>query len=58
MEKLTQAELNGLSPRARKVYLDNNGVLSEVLTENPRSIEIEVIEDKPKQKKEYKDEKL
>ena len=52
MEKLTQAELNGLSPRARKVYLDNNGVLSEVLTENPRSIEIEVIEDKPKQKKE------
>ena len=47
MEKLTQEELNGLSPRARKQYEDkksfnedSNAVLSEITTENPN---IEVV---------------
>ena len=42
MEKLTQEELNALSPRARKQYEDkksfsedSNSVLSEITTENP-----------------------
>ena len=35
MDKLTQEELNGLSPRARKQYEDSNEVLSEITTENP-----------------------
>jgi len=55
-ERLTQEELNGLSPRARKAYEDSNTVLSEITTENPNK-DI-VIEVKPKKKKEYKNEKL
>ena len=63
MDKLTQEELNGLSPRARKQYEDkksfnedSNAVLSEITTENPN---VEVVkEEKPKKKKEYKDEEL
>jgi len=57
MDKLTQEELNGLSPRARKVYEDSNTVLSEITTENP-NIEVVVKEDKPKKKKEDKNEEL
>ena len=57
MDKLTQEELNGLSPRARKVYEDSNTVLSEITTENP-NIEDVVKEEKPKKKKEYKNEEL
>ena len=56
MEKLTQEELNGLSPRARKQYEDSNTVLSEITTENPNK-DI-VIEVKPKKKKEYKNEEF
>ena len=55
-QRLTQEELNGLSPRARKAYEDSNTVLSEITTENPNK-DI-VIEVKPKKKKEYKNEKL
>ena len=64
MDKLTQEELNGLSPRARKQYEDkksfsedSNSVLSEITTENP-NIDIVVDEEKPKKKKEKKDEEL
>ena len=57
MEKLTQEELNALSPRARKAHEDSNTVLSEITTENP-NIEVVVKEEKPKKKKEYKDEEL
>ena len=57
MEKLTQEELNGLSPRARKQYEDSNEVLSEITTENPNK-DIVVDEEKPKKKKEKKDEEL
>ena len=56
MDKLTQEELNGLSPRARKAYEDSNSVISEITTENPNA---EVVkEDKPKKKKEKQNEEL
>ena len=57
MDKLTQEELNGLSPRARKAYEDSNEVLSEITTENPNK-DIVVDEEKPKKKKEEKNEEL
>ena len=57
MDKLTQEELNGLSPRARKQYEDSNTVLSEITTENP-NIEVVVKEEKPKKKKDEKNEEL
>ena len=57
MDKLTQEELNGLSPRARKAYEDSNEVLSEITTENPNK-DLVVEEDKPKKKKEKQDEEL
>ena len=54
MNKLTQEELNGLSPRARKAYEESNSVLSERTIENPNAEK----EDKPKKKKEKEDEKF
>ena len=57
MDKLTQEELNGLSPRARKAYENSNTVLSEITTENP-NVEVVVKEEKPKKKKEEKNEEL
>ena len=64
MEKLTQEELNTLSPRARKQYedkksisVDSYSVLSEITTENP-NIDVVVKEEKPKKKKEEKNEEL
>ena len=57
MDKLTQEELNGLSPRARKQYEDSNSVLSEITTENP-NVDVVVKEEKPKKKKEEKNEEL
>jgi len=58
MDKLTQEELNALSPRARKAYEGDN-VISEILTENPNAINVNAIEVKPvKKKKEKQDEKL
>ena len=57
MDKLTQEELNSLSPRARKAYEDSNSVLSEITTENP-NVEVVVKEEKPKKKKEEKNEEL
>ena len=56
-KKLTQEELNGLSPRARKAYEDSNSVLSEITTENP-NVEVVVKEEKPKKKREEKNEEL
>ena len=84
MDKITQEELNGLSPRARKQYEDSNSVLSEITTENPNvevvkeeksfnedsnsvlseittenpNIDVVVKEEKPKKKKEEKNEEL
>ena len=57
MNKLSQEELNSLSPRARKQYEDSNTVLSEITTENP-NVKVVETEEKPKKKKEEKNEKL
>ncbi len=38
MNKLTQEELNALSPRARKAHEDSNAMLSEITTENPNAV--------------------
>ncbi len=42
-EKLTQEELNALSPRARKEY-EGDEVISEILTENPNKEEPTIFE--------------
>ena len=55
MNKLTQEELNGLSPRARKAYEESNSVLSEITVENPNAVK---EDDKPKKKKDKEDEKF
>ncbi len=55
MNKLTQEELNALSPRARKAHEDSNAMLSEITTENPNAVK---EEDKPKKKKDKEDEKF
>ena len=49
-KKLTQEEINGLSPRARKAYQEKNGdeVISEILVENPNKFEIDEEEENEK----------
>ena len=42
-KKLTQEELNALSPRARKAY-EGEEVISEILTENPNKEEPTIFE--------------
>tara|TARA_B110001454_G_scaffold196838_1_gene199961 strand:- start:436 stop:618 length:183 start_codon:yes stop_codon:yes gene_type:complete len=58
-EKITQSELNALSPRARKAHEDSSGMIHETLTTNPYKQD---PADKgivpPKAKKEQKNEKL
>ena len=45
-KKLTQEELNALSPRARKAYENSDSVISEILVENPnRDVEIDFDEE-------------
>jgi len=59
MEKITQEELNALSPRARKAHEDSNGMIHETLTVNPYKkdpVDKEIVP--PKAKKEEKNEKL
>jgi len=59
MKKLTQEELNGLSPRARKAYEDSDSVISEILTENPnKDVEIDFDDEEEDSKKEDKNEEL
>tara|TARA_X000001036_G_scaffold414341_1_gene429446 strand:+ start:157 stop:330 length:174 start_codon:yes stop_codon:yes gene_type:complete len=53
MKKLTQEELNALSPRARKQY-ENSEVISEILTENPNKeepIEIDLFDEEQEELK-------
>ena len=41
-KKLTQEEINALSPRARKAYENSDSVISEILVENPnKDVEID-----------------
>ena len=46
-KKLTQEELNALSPRARKANQEKHGdeVISEILVENPNKFEIDEEEE-------------
>ena len=57
--KLTQEELNNLSPRARKALGQPDEILQEILDVNPNADRLEkVIPKESKQKKENKNEKL
>ena len=60
-KKLTQEEINALSPRARKAYENSDSVISEILVENPNKdvedVEIDSDEDEDS-KEEDKNEKL
>ena len=49
-KKLTQEELNALSPRARKAHQEKHGdeVISEILVENPNKFEIDEEEENEK----------
>ena len=53
MAELTQEELNGLSPRARKAYGESNDMIQEIVEVNPNAGRQE-----SKQKKGNKNEKL
>jgi hypothetical protein len=57
--KLTQEELNSLSPRARKALGQPDDILQEILDVNPNADKLETATPKEsKQKKENKNEKL
>ena len=60
-KKLTQEEINALSPRARKAYENSDSVISEILVENPNKdvedVEIDSDEDEDS-KEEDKNEEL
>ncbi len=63
-KKLTQEELNALSPRARKAYENSDSVISEILVENPnkdvdhvQDVEIDFDDDEDS-KEEDKNEEL
>ena len=57
--KLTQEELNNLSPRARKALGQADEILQEILDVNPNADRLEKVTSKEsKQKKENKNEKL
>ena len=55
MAKLTQEELNSLSPRARKALGEDDEILQDIVTINPNA---ETKEEPKKEKKENKNEKL
>ena len=46
-KKLTQEEINGLSPRARKAYYEKHGdeVISEILVAHPNNFVIDEEEE-------------
>ena len=59
MAELTQEELNGLSPRARKAHEQSNEMIQEIVEVNPNADRLnEVTPTKSKQKKGNKNEKL
>ena len=59
MVELTQEELNGLSPRARKSYGESANMLQEIVEVNPNAGRFEAVTPKEsKQKKGNKNEKL
>ena len=59
MAELTQEELNGLSPRARKAHGQSDEILQEIVEVNPNAGRFETVTPKKsKQKKGNKNEKL
>ena len=59
MAELTQEELNGLSPRARKALGQSDEMLQEIVEVNPNADRLEKVTPKEsKQKKGNKNEKL
>ena len=59
MAELTQEELNGLSPRARKAHGQSNDMIQEIVEVNPNADRLEKVTPKEsKQKKGNKNEKL
>ena len=59
MAELTQEELNGLSPRARKAHGQANDMLQEIVEVNPNADRLETATPKEfKKKKGNKNEKL
>ena len=59
MAELTQEELNGLSPRARKAHEQSNDMIQEIVEVNPNADKLETVTPKKsKQKKGNKNEKL
>ena len=59
MAELTQEELNGLSPRARKAHEQSNDMIQEIVEVNPNADRLEKVTPKEsKQKKGNKNEKL
>jgi len=57
MAKLTQEELNGLSPRARRA-LGHDDMLQEIVEVNPNADKLEAVTPKKSKKKGNKNEKL
>lgn len=56
-KKLTQEELNALSPRARKAYENSDSVISEILVENPnKDVEIDSDEDEDSEEEDKNEE--
>jgi hypothetical protein len=55
--KLTQEELNTLSPRARKALGESDEMLQEIMEVNPNAVEKDEAP-KESKKKEHKNEKL
>jgi len=59
MAELTQEELNGLSPRARKAHGQSNDMIQEIVEVNPNADRLEKVTSKEfKKKKGNKNEKL
>ena len=59
MAELTQEELNGLSPRARKAHEQSNEMIQEIVEVNPNADKLETVTPKKsKQRKGNKNEKL
>jgi len=57
MAELTQEELNGLSPRARRA-LGHDDMLQEIVEVNPNADKLEAVTPKKSKKKGNKNEKL
>ena len=58
MAELTQEELNGLSPRARKAHGQSNDMIQEIVEVNPNADRLEKVTTKEFKQEKKEDEKL